>query len=103
MTVNLISQLLDSDEYNAILDMIDRKSKRLWSILMNIDLSAEEYACLFIDHVFQDIEFPCKIISDQGPQFISKFTKALYILLSIEVNPFTAYYLQIDSQTECIN
>ena len=46
---------------------------------------------------------PCKVISDRGPQFISKFMRDFYALLGIEANPSTAYHPQTDGQTECKN
>ena len=43
------------------------------------------------------------VISNQGLQFMSKFTKDLYHLLGIKMNPSTAYNPQTDGQTKCIN
>jgi transposase InsO family protein len=44
-----------------------------------------------------------KVISDRGPQFVSRFVKELYQILGIEGNPSTAYHPQMDGQTEHIN
>src|SRR3954469_23640101 len=44
-----------------------------------------------------------KVISDQGPQFISIFIQSLYQLLEVKGNPSTAYHPQTDGQTERVN
>jgi len=55
------------------------------------------------DRVFKDIEIPQKVISDRGPQFVSRFMKELCSQLGVERNPSTAYHSQTDGQTERIN
>jgi transposase InsO family protein len=55
------------------------------------------------NHVFHEEGLPVKVISDRGPQFVSRFMKELYSLLGIEGNLSTAYHLQTDGQTERIN
>ena len=57
-------------------------------------------ARLFHDHVYRDHGLPRKVISDRGPQFVSKFTKALYQLEGVKGNPSTAYHPQTDGQAE---
>ena len=64
---------------------------------------AEGMAALYRDQVFKLHELPKKIIHNRGLQFDAKFMRELYKVLHIEGNPFTAYYSQTDSQTECIN
>jgi len=46
---------------------------------------------------------PQKVISDQGPQFVSRFIKELCLQLGIKRNSSTAYHSQTDGQTEQIN
>jgi hypothetical protein len=46
---------------------------------------------------------PRKYISDRGPQFIAEFTHELWRLIGIEPATSTAYHLQTDSRTECVN
>ncbi len=46
---------------------------------------------------------PRIVISDRGPQFVSKFMKELYQLLNITLNASTAWHPQTDGQTERVN
>ena len=57
-------------------------------------------ARLYHDHVYRDHGLPRKVVSDRGPQFVSKFTKALYQLEGVKGNPSTAYHPQTDGQAE---
>jgi hypothetical protein len=60
-------------------------------------------AQIFRDTVWRDFGLPEVVISDRGSQFVSKFTRDLYWLLGIKMNPSTAYHPQTDGQTERIN
>ncbi len=60
-------------------------------------------ATLFRDHVFREHGILEKVISDQGPQFVSQFMKELYQVLRIKANASTAYHPQTDRQTEQVN
>jgi hypothetical protein len=63
----------------------------------------EGVAKLFFKHVYRRFGLYNKIISDRGPQFISKFSKALAKLLDYTITPSTAYHPQTDGQTEHLN
>ena len=58
---------------------------------------------LYRDRVFSEHGLPKKVISNRGPQFVSKFMKELYETMGIKGNPSTAYHLQTDRQTERVN
>ena len=68
-----------------------------------MDIAAKGVAVIFHDHIFKLHSTPLKVISDQGPQFISSFMNTLYTLLKIKGNPSTAYHPQTDGQTERFN
>ncbi|SJL07042.1 uncharacterized protein ARMOST_10385 [Armillaria ostoyae] len=46
---------------------------------------------------------PVTVISDRGPQFVSKFLQDLYKMLDIKGNTSTAFHPQTDGQTERAN
>ncbi len=46
---------------------------------------------------------PQVVISDRGPQFVSKFMKELYRLLDITLNASTTWHPQTDGQTKRVN
>ena len=103
VSVDIIGPLPEALGFDAILVVVDTKSKQIIAIPTTIELSSLGWAKLFRDHVYAFHGLPDKIISDRGPQFVSKFIAALYQLLSIEANPSTAYHPQTDGQTERVN
>ncbi|SJK99889.1 uncharacterized protein ARMOST_03200 [Armillaria ostoyae] len=46
---------------------------------------------------------PTTVISDRGPQFVSKFMKELYQMLDITQNASTAFHPQTDGQMKRVN
>jgi len=65
--------------------------------------SVEGLAKLFRNHVWKLHRLPESIISDRGVQFTAEMMKELNNLLEIQTKLSTAYYPQIDGQTERIN
>lgn len=103
ISVDMIGPLPESNGHNALIHVVDTRSKQLIAIPADTDLTAEGWATLFIQNVYRRVGLPRKIISDRGVQFVSKFIKALYDLLGIKGNPSTAYHPQTDGQTERVN
>jgi len=66
-------------------------------------VTAEGVAKLFFENVYKRFGLYDKIISDRGPQFASKFAKALGKILDYQVALSTAYHPQTDGQTEQLN
>jgi len=64
---------------------------------------AEGLVRLFRDYVWKLHRLPESIISDRGPQFVAGIMKELNGMLGIELKLLTAYYLQTDGETECVN
>jgi len=70
---------------------------------INMNIIMQGVAKTSWDRVFKDVGVPQKVISDQGPQFVSRFIKELCSQLGVERNPSTAYHPQTDGQTERVN
>ena len=103
VSVDMIGPLPESSGYDAILNIVDMFSKQLISIPTNLELTSSGWVRIYRDRVFVHHGWPRKIISDRGPQFVSKFVKELYAAVGIEGNPSTAYHPQTDGQTERVN
>ncbi|SJL16876.1 uncharacterized protein ARMOST_20406 [Armillaria ostoyae] len=99
----MITGLPDSNGFDALLVIVDRFSKAIIPIACNKDLSAEGWACILQDHVYARHGMPQVVISDQGPQFVSKFMTELYQMLDVTQNASTVFHLQTNGQTECVN
>jgi len=103
ISVDLIGLLPESAGYNRILVIVDHFSKMACYMPINMNITAQGVAKVLWDWVFKDVEISQKVISDRGPQFVSRFMKELCSQLGIEKNPSIAYHPQTDSQTERVN
>jgi len=65
--------------------------------------TASDWADLFFKHVFCNHGLSLDIISDRGPQFAGKFSKALAARLGMQWKLSTAFHPQTDGQTERMN
>jgi len=103
LSVNFVVKLLESSGHNAVMMVVDAVSKRVHFIPTHTMVTAEGAAQLFLHHVWKLHGFPKCVVSDCGPQFVALFTKELYRLLGIGISSSTAWYPQMDGQTECVN
>jgi transposase InsO family protein len=103
MSWDLIGPLLESRTYDAIVTMMDTRTKAIKLEPANVMITAMGVAIIMRNWVYREEGLLAKVISDQGPQFVSRFVKELYGLLGIEGNPSTAYHPQTDGQTERVN
>ena len=103
ITVDLITGLPESQGYNTIMVVIDRLSKLLHAIPTTNEITSEGVARLFRDHIWKYHGLPQQIISDRGPQFVSRFMRQLNNILGIKTAASTAYHPQTDGQTERAN
>ena len=53
--------------------------------------------------MFREHGVPHKVVSDWGPQFVSRFMKEFYAMIGVKANPSTAFHPQTDGQTEQVN
>src|SRR5260370_19960753 len=83
--------------------IVDHLSKRIHTIPTVTSLDSTGVALLFLKHVWRHHGLLETVISDQGPAFVSHFSKELTNLLGITLNPSTTYHPQTDGQTECVN
>ena len=76
--VDLITQLPKSNNYDAILTVVDHFSKQVHILPCLTSCSTDDVMDLLYHHVFKLHELPRKIISDWNPQFASKLMQRLY-------------------------
>ncbi len=103
ISVDMVTGLPTSNGCDALLVIVDRFSKAIIPVACNVELSTEGWAQILRDHVYAKHGMPQVVISDRGPQFVSKFMKELYRLLDITPNASTAWHPQTDGQTERVN
>ncbi|KAL0194857.1 hypothetical protein M9458_008429, partial [Cirrhinus mrigala] len=98
--VDFMTDLPVSDENTCILVIVERFSKFCRLIpLKRLPTALETAECLF-NHVFRYYGLPEDIVSDRGPQFISRVWKAFFKLLGVTVSLSSGYHPQTNGQTE---
>jgi len=95
--------LLLAQGYDLILVVVDRLTKIVYFIPTMEKTSVEGLARLFRNNVWKLHGLPESIISDRGPQFVAGIMWELNKILGIESKLLTAFYPQIDRQTERVN
>ncbi len=106
IAMNFIINLSDSSEYNAILTIICRLSKKrhyISCITDDEDITVEKTAEILIQWVYQTYDLSSFIVSDRDSQFISILWKFLCKRLSIFLRLFIVYHSQIDDQSKRVN
>ncbi len=98
--VDFITDLPASDGNTCILVIIDRFSKFCHLIPLTGFPTALQTAELLFNQVFRYYGIPEDIVSDRGPQFISRVWKAFFSLLGVTVSLSSGYHPQSNGQTE---
>ncbi len=98
--VDFISDLPASDGNTCILVIIDRFSKFCRLIPRTGLPTALQTAELLFNRVFRYYGIPEDIVSDRGPQFISRIWKAFFSLLGVTISLSSGYHPQSNGQTE---
>jgi len=70
--MDLITQLPESNDYNAICVIVDRLIKRAHFIPINNWFSSKDMAQLLYDKVYPLHGLPLQIISDRGVQYLAE-------------------------------
>lgn len=100
MTTNLITDLLESNGFTAIVVFVDWMSKMVHFVHCTKEVTAPEYARIFADTVFRLHSLLEVIIADQDPRFTSKFSTSLLDLLGTNLWFSIAFHLQTYGQSE---
>ena len=85
---------------DAILVVCNRLSKMAHFVATTEETMVEKLARLFRDNMWKLHGLLESVISDRGPQFVVELMKELNKMLGIETRLLTAFYPQIDRQTE---
>lgn len=100
VSMDLLTDLPESEGYDSILVVVDRFSKMIRLIRTNKTMNSHALVRLCWDQVWKDFGLPRVIISDRGPQFASKFVRAHNEAFKIKTALSTAYHPQTDGQSE---
>ena len=100
VTTDLVTDLLESNGFTAIMVFVDKLTKMVHLAGCKKEVAAMEYAQIFIDNVFRLHGLPEAIISDWDPRFTSKFW-VLYLTCSVRIFGSVLHFIcrQVDSQS----
>ncbi len=87
----------------VVLTVVDRFSKAAHFIPLPKLPSAKETAVTVVDHIFRLHGLPMDVVSDRGPQFVSKFWQEFCKLLGATVSLSSGFHPQRNGQTERAN
>jgi hypothetical protein len=88
------------NNFNAILVVVDRFSKRARFLPCHKEDTAMDTALLFWNSIIYDVGCPRYIITDRDPKFTSEFWRNLYDLCGTQLKFSTAYHPQTDGLAE---
>lgn len=103
IAMDFVTGLPTSCGNTVVLTVVDRFSKAVHFIPLPKLPSARETAAIVLDHVFRIHGLPADVVSDRGPQFISKFWTEFYRLLGATVSLSSGYHPQTNGQSERAN
>lgn len=103
ISMDFVVNLPWSEEYNAILVIVDRLTKHAQFIPCTTGLDTEGFAYLFVKHVAARFGLLTSIISDRDPRWISDFWRAVCKCLKTKLAMSSSHHPQHDGQTESTN
>jgi hypothetical protein len=89
--------------YDSIWVIVDRLTKIAHFLLVRIKYTVATYAELYIARILSLHGVPKTIVSDRGPQFLSKFWEELHKTLDTKLLHSSAYHPQTSGQTNRVN
>ncbi|KAK3518834.1 hypothetical protein QTP70_014909 [Hemibagrus guttatus] len=98
--VDFITDLPNSRTHTCIFVIVDRFSKACRLLPLKGPPTAMEAAELLFNQVFRYFGIPEDIVSDRGPQFVSRVWRTFFMRLGVAVNLSSGYHPQTNGQTE---
>jgi hypothetical protein len=104
VTFDFIVKLSKTSRGNdSICVFIDKVTKLVHFVACKEEVSAKEFAELYIDHVFCLHGLSREFITDRDPRFTSAFTQEVTVLLGTKTVMSSSFHPQTDGQMERVN
>uniref|UniRef100_A0A8C6Q7R4 Gypsy retrotransposon integrase-like protein 1 n=1 Tax=Nothobranchius furzeri TaxID=105023 RepID=A0A8C6Q7R4_NOTFU len=101
--LDFVTGLPPVNQLKTILTIVDRFSKAVHLVALPGLPTAKQTAEILLEQVVCLHGFPQDIVSDRGPQFMSRFWKAFCRLVGASSSLSSGYHLQTNGQTERAN
>jgi hypothetical protein len=104
VTFDFIVELSKTNwDNDSICVFVDKLTKLVHFVACKEEVSAKEFAELYVDHVFCLYRLSCEFITDRDTQFTSAFWQEVTVLLGTRAVMSSSFHPQTDSQTERVN
>ena len=104
ITIDFVVALPLSSEYNSLMSVTCKFTKKVLLIPGRDDYTADAWAHRLLDELLRaDWGLPTRIISDRDPKFTSMMWKTMFERLETKLLLSTAYHPQTDGQSERTN
>jgi len=103
IAMDFVTGLPPSGGMTVVLTVVDRFSKAAHFIPLPKLPSARETATVVLDHVFRIHGLPVNVVSDRGPQFVSRFWTEFCRQLGATASLSSGYHPQTNRQAERAN
>ena len=101
--MDFVTDLPPMNNYDFMFIIVDRFSKAVIASSCRKDITAEQTLKLYLEQVWWRTGLLQQVISDRGPQFVSKVMQELWEKLGVKSLLSTAFHPQTDGETEHIN
>jgi hypothetical protein len=88
---------------DSICVFVDKHTKLVHFVACNEEVSAKEFAELYVDHVFRLHGLSREFITDRDSRFTSAFWQEVTVLLGTRTVMSSSFHPQTDGQTERVN
>ena len=102
-SIDIIKLLSKSNNKDTIAVIMDQFTKMIRLRAITIPVSLEDIAIIYQNKIWKIHGVPQKVLSDRGPQFVSRLIEDLTKALETKWTLSIAYHPQINSQTKRIN
>ena len=103
ISIDFVTGLPVSQGNTTVLTVVNRFSKMTRFIALPKLPSAKETSEVMMTQVFRVHGFPKDIVSDRGPQFVSRFWRELSRLIGAKASLTSGYHPEANGQTERLN
>lgn len=103
ISMDFVTGLPTSKGNTTVLTVVDRFSKMAHFLALPKLPTAKETAICMMNNVFRIHGFPRDIVSDRGPQFVSRFWQEFCKLIGATASLTSGYHPEANGQTERLN
>lgn len=103
LALDFVTGLPESMGNTVILTVVDRFSKTAHFIPLPKLPSAKETAQVMVDHIFRIHGLPVDVVSDRGPQFVSRFWREFCRQIGASTSLSSGFHPQTNGQSERAN